>query len=513
MELNTATLLSIALVSLTILVSVLRRKSASSSKKRRPPGPLSLPFIGSLLHLLTSQPPVVLRDLAKKYGPVMYLRLGQIDTVVISSPVEAQEVLRDNNLNFSSRPSLLATEIFCYDNMDIAFAPYGAYWRMLRKLCTMELLSVRKVRQFAPIRDSETMSLVRDVGAISRSGRPVNLASVLMSCSNSITAKAAFGEVCSAELREQFLSAMEVGVRLGGGLSIGDLFPSLWFLDIITGLKRRLWQARRQTDAVFETIIAECEARREKKKKTSTATTEDDDVLSVILRLRDEGEIEFPSGNTNIKAIILDLFIGGTETTATSVEWIMSELMRNPEVMAKVQAEVRRVFDTKTPQDHEVLIEELCYMRMMVKEVMRLHPPLPLLIPHFARETCDIGGFEVTAGSRILVNGWAIARHPDYWHDAEEFIPERFERSKVDYKGTHFEYLPFGSGRRMCPGSNFGLAALELILARLLYYFDWSLLAGTRPDEVDMDMVVGATLKRKNPLNLVVTPYNVPMES
>jgi cytochrome P450 len=514
MELSAATVLPVALASLAILASLLRRsKSASSSKKRRPPGPPCLPFIGSLLHLLTSKAPVVLRDLARKYGPVMYLRLGQVDHVVISSPAAAQEVLRDNNLNFSSRPNLLVTETICYGGLDIAFAPYGAYWRTLRKLCTMELLSARKVRQFAQIRDTETLSMIQNVRAASTSGKPVHLASLLLACANSITAKAAFGEVCDAELREQFLTAMEVGVSAGGGFCVGDLFPSLWFVDVITGLKGGLWKARRQIDAVFDTIIAECEARREKKKTSTTATAEEDDILSVILQIKDEGEIKFPVGNTNVKAIILDLFIGGTETTATSVEWIMSELMRNPDVMQKVQAEVRRTFDNKKPQDHEAHIEELHYMKMIIKETLRMHPPLPLMIPHECRQTCDIGGFKVLEGSRILINAWAIGRNPDSWEDAEVFRPERFEDSNLDYKGTQYEYLPFGSGRRMCPGSNFGLAALDLILARLLYYFNWSLLGGMRPDELDTEMIAGATAKKKNPLNLVATPYNVPMET
>ena len=143
--------------------------------------------------------------------------------------------------------------------------------------------------------------------------------------------------------------------------------------------------------------------------------------------------------------------MAGTDTTSTSVEWIMSELMRNPEVMAKAQEEVRRTLDNKRPEDHEAHIEELNYTKMVVKEGMRLHPVIPLLIPRVCRETCEIGGFKVVEGSKIMVNAWAIARDPKYWHDAEEFRPERFKDSKVDFKGTQFEYLPFGSGRRMCP--------------------------------------------------------------
>ncbi|CAO2175477.1 unnamed protein product [Urochloa humidicola] len=327
MELGAATLVFVSLISLPILVTVLSRNSAPSS--RRPPGPRNLPLIGSLLHFLNSHPHIALRDLAKKYGLVMFLQMSQIDTVVISSPVAAQEVLKEKDFIFASRPSLMVSEIFCYNHKDIAFSPYGLYWRTLRKLCTVELLSAKMVRQFSPIRDEETLSLIRKIQAANQGGKPVNLAKLLLSCSNTIAAKAAFGQVCSNELRDQFLSAMDVGVKISGGFTIGDLFPSLWFIDIITGLRRRMWRAHRQLDTVYDKIITQCEAER------------GDSLLSVLLRIRDKGELEIPIDTTNMKAIIVDMFIGGIETAASSVEWVMSELMRNPEVMAKAQAEVR----------------------------------------------------------------------------------------------------------------------------------------------------------------------------
>ncbi|KAF7003362.1 hypothetical protein CFC21_018682 [Triticum aestivum] len=513
MELSAATLLSLSLVSLIVLFSLLGRKPTPSSRKRQPPGPRRLPFIGSLLHLLTETPQVALRDLARKHGPVMYLRLGQVDTVVISSPAAAEEVLRDDNLNFASRPSLLSTEIVCYGNTDIAFAPYGAYWRTLRRLCVAELLSARKVRQFAHIRDSEALSLVSKIRAAAAggSGEPVNIGKLLVSCANTITAKATFGDGCDAELQERFLSAIRVVLDTSGGFCIGDLFPSLRFVDVVTGLQRRLRRARGQLDDVFDRIIAGCEARRQEKK--TAATTGDDDLLSVMLRIKEEGQLEFPIGTTNIKAIIVDLFTAGTETTSSTVEWIMSELMRNPMVMAKTQAEVRQTLDNKSPEDHEGHMDKLEYTKMVIKEGMRLHPVVPLLLPRVCRETCNIGGFKVSKGSRIMVNAWAIARSPENWNDANEFRPERFEDNTVDYNGTQFMYIPFGSGRRMCPGGAFGLAVLEILLARLLYYFDWSLPDGIKPDELDMDMIVGSTTRRRNQLHLVATPYNVPTEN
>ncbi|XP_040379471.1 cytochrome P450 99A2-like [Oryza brachyantha] len=496
MELSAATVTFLVLLSLPILAALLRGRlaAASSKKKRRPPGPWNLPFVGSLLHLIGAHPTVAFRDLARRYGPVMFLRTGQVDTVVISSAAAAQEVLRDKDVTFASRPRILVSEIFCYQNRDVAFAPYGEYWRMLRKLCTVELLSAKMVRQLAPVRNRETLTLVRNVQAAG--GRPIVISDLLMSCATTITTQAAFGQACSEDLKDQFLSALDVGLNLSSGFCFGDLFPSLRFIDAVTGLRSRLWRARAQLDAVYDRIIAKCEAQR------------GDSLVNVLLRIRDkEEEHEFPLTTTNIKAIILDMFTGGTETTASTVEWVMSELMRSPEAMAKAQAEVRRVFDDKSPDDHESLVEKLSYMKLVIMETLRLNPVLPLLLPHFCRETCEVGGFEITKGTRVVINAWAMARSPEYWDDAEKFRPERFEDGTADYKGTRSEYLPFGMGRRRCPGDIFGLALVELIVARLLYYYDWSLPGGMQPHEVDMELVVSATMRRKNHLQLLASPY------
>jgi len=509
---------------LVILVSLLSRKS--SKKRRRPPGPWCLPLLGNLLHLLTDEPQEVLRALARKHGSVMSVRLGQIDTVVVSSPAAAQEVLRDKDLNFASRPKLLGPDIILYGRMDMAFAPYGAYWRTLRKLCMVELLGAHKVRQLVSVRDGGTRSLVSKVAAAGRGGQPVNLGRLLCSCSIGITGKATFGHLCGADLEDQYMPVVHVALKECAGFSPGDLFPSLWFVDVATGLTRRLRRTRRQLDAIFDKMIAECEAQREEKKnRTKTMglglglgdedEEEAEHLLSVLLRIKDEGKPEVPISMTSIKAILFDMLTGGTESTSSAAEWIMSELMRNPEVMAKAQAEVRQALDGKSPQDHDGLMDKLRYTRMVIKEGLRLYPVLPLLLPRFCHETCDVGGFEVTKGTTVIVNAWALARSPEHWPDADEFRPERFEgaAAAIDMKGLQFEYLPFGSGRRMCPGDTFGLAVLELIVARLLYYFDWSLPDGLRPDELDMDMVVATTARRKNQLRLLASPCKeLPME-
>ncbi|TVU51752.1 hypothetical protein EJB05_03196, partial [Eragrostis curvula] len=175
--------------------------------------------------------------------------------------------------------------------------------------------------------------------------------------------------------------------------------------------------------------------------------------------------------------------------------------------MAKAQAEVRQVFANTNPCDHESCLDQLPYTKMVIKEALRLHPPAPLIGPRICREACNVGGFEVPKGTRVIVNSWAISRSSMYWDDAEEFRPERFEKSARDYSGTQFDYLPFGSGRRMCPGVNFGLVALDLIVARHLYYFNWDLPAGMRPEDLNMDTTIGVSARKKNQLQVVATPY------
>lgn len=199
--------------------------------------------------------------------------------------------------------------------------------------------------------------------------------------------------------------------------------------------------------------------------------------------------------------------VGGSETVLTTLDWAMAELMKNPGVMAKAQAEIRQAFKgKKTIQESEIGI--LKYLKLVVKETLRLHPP-NCIIPRACREEFEIEGYHIPLNAVILVNVWAIGRDPECWQNPESFIPERFEENPIDYSGTHFEYIPFGSGKRMCPGITFGIASIELILALLLYHFDWKLPPGVSPDDLDMSESDGAAVSRKTSLYLIAKPYDV----
>ena len=206
------------------------------------------------------------------------------------------------------------------------------------------------------------------------------------------------------------------------------------------------------------------------------------------------------------------MFAGGTGTSGSAMEWGMSELMRNPEVMKKLQGQIREAFRGKTVvTEGDLQASNLVYMKLVIKETLRLHPPAPLLVPRESIEECELDGYTIPAKSRVIINAWAIGRDPRYWEDADEFKPERFEDGSRDFTGGSYEFLPFGSGRRMCPGFNYGLASMELAFVGLLYHFDWSLPEGVK--EVDMGEAPGLGVRRRSPLLLCATPFVVPVDA
>ncbi|KAJ9182535.1 hypothetical protein P3X46_006520 [Hevea brasiliensis] len=487
-----------------MVLRIWKKSNINNSSPNLPPGPWKLPLIGSMHHLVGSLPHHRLRDLAKKYGPLMHIQLGEVTNIVISSPETAKEVMKTHDVTFAQRPFLLAASIVGYNSSELVFAPYGDYWRQMRKICTLELLNAKKVQSFRTIREEEVSKLIRSMS--SKAGSEINFSRMFNSLTYSISSRAAFGKIWKGE--EIFIPTVKKLIQLFGGFSLADVYPSVKLLHLISAVRPKLERLHQIVDKIFENIIDEHRARKAVGK--SSARCEEEDFVDVLLNLQDHANLEFPLANDNIKGVIMDMFIAGSETSSTTVEWAMSEMLKNPRVMEKAQAEARQVFGPQGNIDEERL-DELNYLKMVIKETLRLHPPFPLLVPRECRENCVINNYGIPVKSKVIVNAWAIGRDPNYWIGAERFYPERFLDSSIDYKGANLEFIPFGAGRRMCPGILFGMANVEFPLAHLLYHFDWELPTGVKPENLDMVEVFGAVVKRKNDLHVIPIPYLPPL--
>ncbi|KAG0481363.1 hypothetical protein HPP92_012221 [Vanilla planifolia] len=489
------------LLLLSIFLLTIIRNSKQHHLRRtnkQPPGPSNLPIIGSIHRFLGSNPTHrTLRQLSTTYGTIMRLKLGELPIVVISSSEAAAEIMKTHDLSFASRPISASADAILYGGNDIIFGRYGEFWRQMRRLCATQLLSSKRVRSFHAIRQSEISRLVRSIAAAS-SGSFINLSEELFNLSNNTTAFSVIGGRCKEQ--RMFLSAVGEAAQLMNGFFLADLFPSIpGFIIRLTGCRKKLDRCRLKLDRIADMIV------REHKEKLGCKDSNDEmeDFTDVLLKIQDEGALPFPLADDHIKAVVNDMLMAGSDTSSTAMEWVMSELVRHPDIMKKVQREVREAFDECVGQKEEkILSGKLRYLQMVVKETLRLHPPLPLLLPRVNDEGCEVMGYEIPAGTTVIVNAWAIGRDPKHWQDPESCRPERFQNNSVDFIGGNFDLIPFGAGRRLCPGINFGLATVEATLANLLYYFDWEYKG---KEAFNMTEGFGISTRRKSPPSLAAT--------
>ncbi|XP_059432653.1 cytochrome P450 71AU50-like [Corylus avellana] len=416
---------------------------SSSNKKKLPPGPRGFPIFGSL-HLLGELPHRDLHRLAQKHGPIIYLRLGLVPAIVVSSPQVAEQFLKAHDSVFASRPDLEAAKHITYEQKNLGFSPYGSYWRNMRKMCTLELLSSHKINSFKPMRKQELGLLIKFIQEAARDCASVDLSAKVSSLSADMSCRMVFGKkYMDKDLGERgFKGAIQEGMQLLATPNIGDYIPYIGALDL-QGLTRRMKAISKIYDDFWEKIIDEhVQSKDENKTK---------DFVDVMLRFMGSQESEYRIERSNIKAIMLDMLAGSMDTSATAIEWALSELMKHPRVMKKVQKELEDVVGLERMVEESDL-DSLEYLDMVLKETFRLHPVAPLLLPHEATEDCTINGFHIPRKSRVMINVWAIGRDPSVWSDAEKFFPERFVGSNIDVRGQDFQLIPFGSGRRACPG-------------------------------------------------------------
>ncbi|KAH1047760.1 hypothetical protein J1N35_038544 [Gossypium stocksii] len=473
-------------------------------KKPFPPGPKGLPIIGNMMMMeqLTHRG---LAKLAQKYGGIFHLKMGYLHMVAISNPEMARQVLQVQDNIFSNRPATIAISYLTYNRADMAFAHYGPFWRQMRKLCVMKLFSRKRAESWESVRD-EVEKLVRAVSA--NTGKTVNVGELIFNLTKNITYRAAFGS-SSQEGQDEFIKILQEFSKLFGAFNIADCIPWLGWVDP-QGLNSRLEKARHALDKFIDTIIDDHIQKRKTNVNGCAGGYYDPDMVDELLEFySEEAQVnESEDLNSirvtrdNIKAIIMDVMFGGTETVASAIEWALTELMRSPEDMKRVQRELAEVVGLDRRVEESDL-DKLPFLKCCLKETLRLHPPIPLLL-HETAEEAVVAGYRIPAKSRVMINAWAIGRDKKSWEDAESFKPRRFMKEGMpDFKGSNFEFIPFGSGRRSCPGVQLGLYTLDLAVAHLLHCFTWELPNGMKRSELDMSDVFGLTAPRATRLYAV----------
>ncbi|XP_065876677.1 cytochrome P450 71AU50-like [Euphorbia lathyris] len=486
-------LTAVSLVAIVFLVQAWRK--ITNSKNKLPPGPLGFPIFGHL-HLFMNCPHRTLHELAKRYGPIMHLRLGQVGVVVVSSPKLAESFLKTHDLVFADRPFVDAASYLTYNHKNISGSPYGSYWRNVGKMCTTQLLSNQKIESFRSMRKEELNLLVDHIKEASCQGIAVDLRDKITSLSADMSCRMVFGKKYMAnEFDERgFLAVMKEFLRILSIPNLGDYFPLIAPFDV-QRLTKKIEAVSKVFDRFLEKIIDEHIQFKEDKHTK--------DFVDIMLEFMGSEESEYRMGRDNIKAIMLDMLVGAMDTTSTSIDWILSETMRHPRVMKKVQNELEeKVGRGRIVEESD--LGNLEYLDMVIKETLRLHPIAPLLIPHKASQDTIVNGFLIPKDSQIFINAWAIGRDPSAWpDDAEKFWPERFIGRNIDVQGRNFELLPFGSGRRGCPGIQLGLTVTKLVVAQLLHCFDWKLPNHMLPTGLDMTEKVGIVTVRATHLQAI----------
>ncbi|KAJ3707787.1 hypothetical protein LUZ61_011492 [Rhynchospora tenuis] len=485
------------IVSLFLLYTF-TKKNYSRNNTHLPPHPPKLPFVGNLFQI-GSLPHQSLNSLSLKYGPLMLVYLGETPYLIVSSSDMAEAVMRTYDLNFASRPPSAASDILLAG--DMAFGPYGRIWRQMRKICTTHLLSSKNIHSYKTMKEEEIGYMMQEIKnqASLSNGVAVDMSKILYSFANNIICRVVSGKCFRDEGRSDlFRELIEENVAILGAFSISDLFPSLACMEGIFGLSGKSKKHKIRWDKLLDEMI-ELHVQRRVCGQDSDIH---EDFVDVLLSLEKDPEIGSNLRMENIKGLLLDMFAAGTDTTYIALEWAMSELVKNPNIMTKLQYEVRRMVG----QNKMVTLKEatkMPYLQAVVKETLRLHPPGPLLLPRQSMEECNINGYTIPKGIRVLVNFWAIGRETKSWETPYEFKPERFIGSEVDYKGTDFQFIPFGAGRRICPGMNFAASTVELALANLIHQFDWELPYGMTADDFDMKEASGLTTRKKEALRLI----------
>ncbi|XP_022943757.1 isoflavone 2'-hydroxylase-like [Cucurbita moschata] len=448
-----------------------------------PPGPLfSLPLLGHL-HLLNHPIHRTLTNLSQKYGHVFSLRFGSRLVVVISSPSAVQECFTKNDIVLANRPFLNSTKYLNYNHTVMSVSPYGEHWRNLRRISSLEIFSTNRLNLFLGIREEEIKCLLCKLcgDSLEDRFRVVELEPMLLDLMFNIVTRMVAGKRFY-ERHDKFREMVTQIMAHSGATNPGDFIPLWRFIDP-SGFEKRVKKLGKTSDELLQELVDEI---RDKNDGGNT-------MIHRLLSLQNT-EPEYYSDQI-IKGLIQDILLAGIDTLAVTLEWTVSQLLNHPEVLEKARAEI------DSSIGYERLVNEsdlpsLSYVQGIISETLRLHPAAPLLLPHCAFEECKIEGYDVPRDTIIFINAWAMHRDPNLWEDATSFKPERHANGMKN-GAESYKLIPFGLGRRACPGLGMAQRVAGLTLASLIQGFEWERLNNSL---VDMSEGKGITMPKAQPL-------------
>ncbi|KAK3424719.1 cytochrome P450 CYP82D47 [Eucalyptus grandis] len=505
----------LVILALSFLVLWRSRSSSSSKLKTAPEAAGAWPVIGHLPVLAKSKlPHKTLAAMADEFGPIFTLRLGSFPTMVLSSSEIAKECFTKHDLALSSRWPSLSSEILGYDGALFGLAPCSPYWREVRKIATLELLSNRRIKSLLnPVLASATDLAIKelhglwsekkdDSGHISVDLKQwfakltLNVILNIVAGTGHYSGTAMMDE---EEERRRCHDAVREFFRLMGTFTVADALPFLRWLDL-GGHEKAMKRTMKELDTILSNWLEE---HKRKKKVDLDKSQGDQDFMDVMLSTLNGMDIAGYDADTIAKATCLAMIAGGSDTTMATLTWAISLLLNNLPILKRVQEEL----DNHIGKQRHMIesdIANLAFLQATVKETLRLYPASPLF-GRQSTEDCVIDEYHVRKGTRMMFNLWKIQTDPRLWPDPLKFQPGRFLSSHKDLEAEdhNFELFPFGGGRRICVGMSFALQSLHFILARFLHAFEVS----TRGNSlVDMSEDFGAILKKARPLEVMLTP-------
>ncbi|KAL2230562.1 cytochrome P450 98A2 [Sesamum indicum] len=469
---------------------------------RLPPGPRPLPVVGNLYDIK----PVRFRcfaEWAQSYGPIISVWFGSTLNVVVSNSELAKEVLKEKDQQLADRHRNRSAARFSRDGQDLIWADYGPHYVKVRKVCTVELFSPKRLEALRPIREDEVTAMVesiyKDSTAPDNLGKSLLVKKYLAAVSFNNITRLAFGkrfmnsEGVIDKQGQEFRAITTNGIKIGASLSMAEHIPWLrWMFPLDEEAFTKHGDRR---DRLTREIMEEHTLARQQSGGAKQH------FFDALLTLKDKYDLS----EDTIIGLLWDMITAGMDTTSISVEWAMAELIKNPRIQEKAQEELDRVIGHERVMT-ELDFSNLPYLQCVAKEALRLHPPTPLMLPHRANANVKIGGYDIPKGSNVHVNVWAIARDPKVWKSPLEFRPERFLEEDIDMKGHDFRLLPFGAGRRVCPGAQLGINLVTSMIGHLLHHFNWAPPNGMTREEIDMGENPGLVTYMRTPLEAIPTP-------